>query len=512
MGTNLSKEQAFIKDLKSSLRERGVKIKKKDLVRFFLFIDDVCPWFIVNGPEIHPSKWQKVGRDLSNKLKTEGPESVPIHVLSYWNLINDIVECASLDGSTRQLLISAESCLHPLSRAASTQSLQKTGKPSSRPPSGIIEIPSITPKSIYPPLPKEGTPPVESNLTYPDFPAAEPKLPVKKESETQDALSTSDVAELESEAAGYIPSPHSLPFLTAPILNPPVAPVIDLTTVKQDLTEKVKNLREVLDLQTQYLQMTNELSALQQSLQRTLSLPVSGYQRQLPKAVRPLKNGKNPPSLTKIKNPAPAQLAFPELRSQKTLVAPKETEEEGGDEGEMEASGEEGVTEGSDHDSEAEIDVGEGGKFKSTKFKSIKDLHSAVKAYGPNAPFTLSALEAIGQGGCEAAQKNLKTASTKSRTFDKIAGQGKYAAESKQRHLPLGLLAQTAAAATSTWRALPTTGSPFAPLNKVLQGNQEDFSEFVSRLLETAERTLGAEAANDQIVKRLAYEKANAPC
>ncbi|XP_051829817.1 endogenous retrovirus group K member 8 Gag polyprotein-like [Antechinus flavipes] len=544
MGTNLSKEQAFIKDLKSSLRERGVKIKKKDLVRFFLFIDDVCPWFIVNGPEIHPAKWQKVGRDLNNKLKTEGPESVPIHVLSYWNLINDIVEYASLDGGTRQLLISAESCLRLLSRAASTQSLQKTGKPSSPPPSGIIEIPSVTPKSIYPPLPKEGTPPVESNLAYPVFPAAEPKLPVKNESETQDALSSSNVAELESEAAGYIPPPHSLPLLTAPILNPPVIPAIDLITAMQDLTEKVKNLQEVLDLQTQYLQMMNELSALQQSLQRTLSLPVSGYQRQLPKAVRPLKNKKNPSSLTKIKNPAPAQLAFPELRSQKTSVAPKETEEEGGEEGEAEASGEEeGVTESSDQDSEAEIDVGEGGQFKSIKFKSIKDLHSAVKAYGPNAPFTLSALEAIGQGGyllpgewirvvqavlsrgqflswkadffdrCEAAQKNnLRTASTKSWTFDKIAGQGKYAAESKQRHLPLGLLAQTAAAATGAWRALPPTGSPFVPLNKVLQGNQEDFSEFVSRLLETAERTLGAEAANDQNVKRLAYMNANAPC
>lgn len=41
MGTRLSKEAVFIRDLKSSLRERGVRVKKKDLVKFFIFVDEV---------------------------------------------------------------------------------------------------------------------------------------------------------------------------------------------------------------------------------------------------------------------------------------------------------------------------------------------------------------------------------------------------------------------------------------------------------------------------------------
>jgi hypothetical protein len=37
METKLSKEAAFIKGLKMSLRGRGVRVKKKDLVNFFYF-------------------------------------------------------------------------------------------------------------------------------------------------------------------------------------------------------------------------------------------------------------------------------------------------------------------------------------------------------------------------------------------------------------------------------------------------------------------------------------------
>jgi hypothetical protein len=53
MGTKLSKETVFIRDLKASLRERGVRVKKRDLINFFIFIDQACPWFIIDGAEIH---------------------------------------------------------------------------------------------------------------------------------------------------------------------------------------------------------------------------------------------------------------------------------------------------------------------------------------------------------------------------------------------------------------------------------------------------------------------------
>jgi hypothetical protein len=35
MGTKVSKEAAFIKGLKTSLSERGVRVRKKDLINFF---------------------------------------------------------------------------------------------------------------------------------------------------------------------------------------------------------------------------------------------------------------------------------------------------------------------------------------------------------------------------------------------------------------------------------------------------------------------------------------------
>lgn len=38
MGHSLSKEVKFIKDTKASLREKGVRVKKKDLVNFFFVL------------------------------------------------------------------------------------------------------------------------------------------------------------------------------------------------------------------------------------------------------------------------------------------------------------------------------------------------------------------------------------------------------------------------------------------------------------------------------------------
>ena len=58
MGHKLSKEAAFIKGLNIALRERRVRVKKKKrLNRLFIFIDQVCPWFIIDEAEIHCKKW-----------------------------------------------------------------------------------------------------------------------------------------------------------------------------------------------------------------------------------------------------------------------------------------------------------------------------------------------------------------------------------------------------------------------------------------------------------------------
>ena len=50
------------------------------------------------------------------------------------------------------------------------------------------------------------------------------------------------------------------------------------------------------------------------------------------------------------------------------------------------------------------------------------------------------------------------------------------------------------------------------PLTKVIEGALEDYSEFVSHLLEAAERTLDHEDADNKLIKQLAYENANLSC
>ncbi|XP_074092314.1 endogenous retrovirus group K member 10 Gag polyprotein-like [Macrotis lagotis] len=505
MGTKLSTEQVFIQDLKSNLRERGVKVKKKDLVKFFLFVDEVCPWFLVNGPYIHPGKWQKVGRDLNRKLQTEGPDAVPPTAFSYWGLIRDIVESASGDLVKHQLLSVAESCLRPLSRAVSLKSLE-----------GKENIPA----------------PTDDNLICPVFPKHTPLSKAKAQSEGGDALSQEEEADLEVEAARYnnldwppLLAPPS--YLTAPAFLPPEQETDSFIEAKRQLTTQVKNLREVLELQTQYAQLSGEIAALQKTLQKSLQITAPIYDRQR----------KNVRNKTKIKTRQNMQFTFPIFAPSTGGQggAPDSSQAEGGDEIEVELSGDE---EGSGREEEEEVtQTGraerKGGKaeqrgenYRNTDFKTIKDLHSAVKNYGPNAPFTLSALDSISQGGYLLPSEWLRVVQAvltrgqfltwKADFLDRCqtlaTDKGEFANETKQRSLPLGLLAQTANAATAAWRALPASGSPLAPLNKIIQGNQEDFSEYVSRLLETTERTLGQEAANDQLVRRLAYENANSAC
>jgi hypothetical protein len=39
-----------------AFRERGVRVRKKDLINFFIFIDQAYPWFIIEEAEIHCKK------------------------------------------------------------------------------------------------------------------------------------------------------------------------------------------------------------------------------------------------------------------------------------------------------------------------------------------------------------------------------------------------------------------------------------------------------------------------
>ena len=75
MGKSASKEALFMREIKSSLRERGIRVKKKDLLNFFCYLEEKCPWLIVHGPDIHPLTWKKVGKEINDRLRNG--EEVP---------------------------------------------------------------------------------------------------------------------------------------------------------------------------------------------------------------------------------------------------------------------------------------------------------------------------------------------------------------------------------------------------------------------------------------------------
>ena len=79
-------------------------MKKKDLINFFIFIDQACPCFIIDRAEIHCKKWQRVGRELNEILSRQGPDAVPANVFIYWGFIRDVVESTVDDPEKQQLL------------------------------------------------------------------------------------------------------------------------------------------------------------------------------------------------------------------------------------------------------------------------------------------------------------------------------------------------------------------------------------------------------------------------
>ena len=110
-------------------------------------------------------------------------------------------------------------------------------------------------------------------------------------------------------------------------------------------------------------------------------------------------------------------------------------------------------------------------------------------------------------------QKKKKTLSeTFSWTSDKICGKGPFSSNKKRLGLSPGVLVQTAQAALAAWRAISATGALTTPLTKISQGSQESYAQFVARLQEAAERSLGPHENEGLLVKRLALKNANSAC
>lgn len=315
-------------------------------------------------------------------------------------------------------------------------------------------------------------------------------------------------------------------------------------------------LKEVLYLQKKLGDLTFEIQTLQGILS---GAPIVKKQSEHPKVIKKV----SPPvSTEKIKHKYSAKdkayqkLAFPFLiRAFSNQIShdPEPTNDEqvpdtsGQAKGEKEnesdefeqlasdSEEEEAIKDESDYEASQPV-------YKKLKIIHIKELHSAVKNYGVNAPFTVSILEGLA-GDCyltpnewskvvqsvltrgqyltwksdfvdrakTQAANNRKNPLSKaySWTSDKIFCKGPFASDKKQLGLSPGVLAQTAQAALAAWRAVPATGALITPLTKTIQGSQESYAQFVARL---QERVLGPHENEGLLVRQHALENANSAC
>lgn len=310
-----------------------------------------------------------------------------------------------------------------------------------------------------------------------------------------------------SQPPPYVPSqdyraqPSAPP---SPVTLLPLTPGIDsLLATKQSLTSQITQLRGVISLQKELKDLTSQIQTLQVDLLTPSSLPPAPIK--LPNGSPQARIAQGRPSKAR-----PAQskrcLTFPVVTRSRGTAPSDNEDDEGDEEGdriqieEAQEGANIGNIGGPAASSSCIIQIEEdpegadtGGPatsssriIKTLKIKHLKELHSAVKNYGPAAPFTLSILKGLGQGGnlvpnewtkvaqsvlsrsqyltqkAELMEKleaqadvNKQNVATASRTLDKSTGRGKYATESKQQALPAGLLNQLTQAAPSRLASHP---------------------------------------------------------
>ena len=220
----------FIKEVKSTLRERGIRVKKKDLLKFFCYTKEKRPWLTLHGPDIHPLIWNKVGKCINELLKNG--EEVPESFFSFYGIIRDILKDSEREGKISHLLALFEDFI-------STDQEFKGAARSELGPSPVVTSPGQGPRETKPVPPAFSSKTEELNSSAPSLldekigdrslhpPLTEtsptptifppPSLyPVIHKVNSDDWLDPAEELDLEEEAAGYERLKYDPPFV-API-------------------------------------------------------------------------------------------------------------------------------------------------------------------------------------------------------------------------------------------------------------------------------------------------------
>ena len=91
-----------------------------------------------------------------------------------------------------------------------------------------------------------------------------------------------------------------------------------------------------------------------------------------------------------------------------------------------------------------------------------------------------------------------------------LIGQGIWT--NNQLAYPVQVYAQINQAAVKAWKALPNRGEVSGNLTKIIQGNNESFSEFVTRMIEAAGCIFSDSEATMPLIEQLVYKQCTKEC
>lgn len=173
--------------------------------------------------------------------------------------------------------------------------------------------------------------------------------------------------------------------------------------------------------------------------------------------------------------------------------------------------------------------------------KTLKELQQAVKSMGPSAPYTIQVVEMVASQWLtpndwhQTAKATLapgdyivwrteyedrskdtvqRYANKRGRklTLEMMLGTGSFLTPASQIKLPKNVLKEITTNAVLAWRAIPPPGAKKTVLAGIKQGNEESYTEFVSRLEEALNRMMPQGEGTEILLKQLAWENANALC
>nr|UVF62128.1 MAG: gag protein [Bat faecal associated retrovirus 1] len=455
MGQVESQErQIYSQMLQSMLSSRGVKVSAAQIERFLKFVHEQCPWFPEEGT-VSPETWERVGKRLKD-FHAGNPTRVPVDAFSLWSLVRDVL------GSSSGTSIRRTRSLGSLEGENSPFTSLRPDSPDLPAPKRVAREPEEKPKKAEPSSPDDDDGPfpalTEQGIEKLRLALDEIQKTLRHTGHDYEYMSPVFPPDTQAPTAPY-------PLVPPPPPTPMPLPGAQPLVVGFDPQDAPRPLRTPLE---------EALFKARERGEEELGIPMT-----FPVVENPDPN--NPGGVLRTHVPFP--------------------------------------------------------------LKTLKELKMACAQYGTTAPFTLSLIEtlsveaitpsdwraicrAILTGGdyllwksefqefaAEQARRNRRTNQNPNQNwgYDMLLGEGAYATTDMQIRYPQEVYVQINQCAVKAWKKLPS-GKRTEELAKIVQGPDERYQDFVSRLLQAVGRVVSDGEAGTLLVQQLAFENANTAC